>query len=544
MNITILYFHSRPNTNCSEFRLPKTQLYKVFQSNVNFSLDLCVCHHKMLSNQIFSIRQKCWMPPNFSASLLMNITILDFQSRHNTNCSEFRLPMTQLYIVFQSNVNFSLDSCIGYHKMWSNQIFSIRQKCWLHRNFSASLLMNIRILDFHSRPNTHCSEFRLLKTQLYKVFQSNVNFSLDLCVCHHKMLSNQIFSKRQKCWMPPNFSASLLMNITILDFQSGPNTRCSEFILPMTQLYIVLQSNVNFSLDSCIGYHKMWSNQIFSIRQKCWMPPNFSASSPIDITILDFHSRPNTNCSEFKLPMTQLYKVFQSNVSISLDLCIWHLKMWSDEISSIRQKCWMPRTFSASLLMNITILDFQSGPNTNCSEFRLPMTQLYIVFQSNVNFSLDSRIGYNKMWSNQIFSIRQKCWLPPNFSASLLMNIRILDFHSRPNTNCSDFRLPKTELYKVFQSNVNFSLDLCVCHHKMLSNQIFSERQKCWMPPNFSASLLMNITILDFHSRPNTNCSGFRLPKTQLYIVFQSNVNFSLDSGIGYHKMWSNQFFP
>ena len=54
--------------------------------------------------------------PNFSASLLMNITILDFQSGPNTNCSEFRLPMTQLYKVFQSNVNFSLDSCIGYHK--------------------------------------------------------------------------------------------------------------------------------------------------------------------------------------------------------------------------------------------------------------------------------------------------------------------------------------------------------------------------------------------------------------------------------------------
>ena len=48
-----------PNTNCSEFRLPKTQLYKVFQLNVSISLDLCVCHHKMLSNQIFSIKQKC-----------------------------------------------------------------------------------------------------------------------------------------------------------------------------------------------------------------------------------------------------------------------------------------------------------------------------------------------------------------------------------------------------------------------------------------------------------------------------------------------------
>ena len=209
-----------------------TQLYIVFQSNVNFSLDSCIGYHKMWSNQFFSIGQKCWLPPNFSASLLMNITILDFQSGPNTNCSEFRLPMTQLYIVFQSNVNFSLDSCIGYHKMWSNQIFSIRQKCWLSPNFSASLLMNITILDFYSRPNTNCSEFRLPKPQLCKVFQSNVSISLDLCVCHHKMLSNQIFSIRQKCWMPPNFSASLLMNITILDFQSGPNTSCSEFRLP------------------------------------------------------------------------------------------------------------------------------------------------------------------------------------------------------------------------------------------------------------------------------------------------------------------------
>ena len=189
------------------------------------------------------------MPPNFSASSLIDITILDFHSSHNTNCSEFKLPMTQLYKVFQSNVSISLDLCICHHKMLSNQFFSIRQKCWMPSNFSASLLMNIIILDFHSRPNTNCSEFRLPKTQLYKVFQSNVSISLDLCVCHHKMLSNQIFSTRQKCWMPPNFSASLLMNITILDFQSGPNTSCSEFRLPMTQLYKVFQSNISISLD-------------------------------------------------------------------------------------------------------------------------------------------------------------------------------------------------------------------------------------------------------------------------------------------------------
>ena len=131
------------------------------------------------------------------------------------------------------------------------------------------------------------------------------------------------------------------------------------------------------------------------------MPPNFSASLLMNITILDFHSRPNTNCSEFKLPMTQLYKVFQSNVSISLDLCICHLKMWSDHISSIRQKCWMPPNSSASSLINITILDFQSGPNTNCSEFRLPMTQLYKVVQSNLSISLDLCIGHHIMWSNQ-----------------------------------------------------------------------------------------------------------------------------------------------
>ena len=49
------------------------------------------------------------------------------------------------------------------------------------------------------------------------------------------------------------------------------------------------------------------------------------------------------------------------------------------------------------------------------------------------------------------------------------------------------------------------------------------------MPPNFSASSLMNITILDFHSRPNTNCSEFRLPMTQLCIAFQSNISISLD---------------
>ena len=159
--------------------------------------------------------------------------------------------------------------------------------------------------------------------------------------------------------------------------------------------------------------------------------------------------------------------------------------MWSDQISSIRQKCWMPPNFSASSLMNITILDFQSGPNTNCTEFRLPMTQLYIVFQSNVNISLDLCIGYHNIWSNQIFSFRQKCWIPPNVSASLLMNITILDFQSGPNTNCSEFRLPMTQLHIVFQSNVSFSLDPCIGYHKMWSNQIFSFRQKYWIPQTF-----------------------------------------------------------
>ena len=143
-------FSLHTQNNCSEFKLQMTRLYIVFQSNVHFSLDSCICHHKMLSDQFFSIRQKCWMPPNFSASSLMTITILDFHSGPKTNCSEFKLPMTQLYKVFQLNVSISLDLCIGHHKMWSNQLFSIRQKCWMPPNFSASLLMSITILDFHT----------------------------------------------------------------------------------------------------------------------------------------------------------------------------------------------------------------------------------------------------------------------------------------------------------------------------------------------------------------------------------------------------------
>ena len=129
MTITILDFHSGPKINCSEFKLPMTQLYKVFQLNVSFSLDSCIGYHKMLSDQIFSIRQNVESPKHFFASSTMNITILDFHSRLRTNSSEFRLLMTRLYIAFQSNICFSLNSCIGYHKMSSDQIFSIRQKC-------------------------------------------------------------------------------------------------------------------------------------------------------------------------------------------------------------------------------------------------------------------------------------------------------------------------------------------------------------------------------------------------------------------------------
>ena len=155
MTITILDFHSWPKTNCSEFKLPMTQLYKVFQLNVSILLDSCIGYHKMSSDQIFSIRQKCWMPPNFSASSTMNITILDFHSRPSTNSSEFRLLMTWLYIAFQLNICFSLDSCIGYHKMSSDQNFSIGQKCWMPPNFSASSTMNITILDFHFSPSSN-----------------------------------------------------------------------------------------------------------------------------------------------------------------------------------------------------------------------------------------------------------------------------------------------------------------------------------------------------------------------------------------------------
>ena len=95
------------------------------------------------------------MPPNFSPSSLIDITIFDFHSRPNTP------------------------------------------------NFSASSLIDITILDFHSRPSTNCSEFRLSNTQLYKVFQSNVSISLDLCICHHKMLSNQFFFHKTKMLNAP-----------------------------------------------------------------------------------------------------------------------------------------------------------------------------------------------------------------------------------------------------------------------------------------------------------------------------------------------------
>ena len=139
------------------------------------------------------------MPPNLSASSIMNITILDFHSRPSTNSSEFRLLMTRLYIAFQSNICFSLDSYIGYHKMSSDQIFSIRQKCQMPQNFSASSIMNITILDFHSRPSTNSSEFRLLMTRLHIAFQSNICFSLDSYIGYHKMSSDQIFSIRQNC---------------------------------------------------------------------------------------------------------------------------------------------------------------------------------------------------------------------------------------------------------------------------------------------------------------------------------------------------------
>ena len=56
------------------------------------------------------------------------------------------------------------------------------------------------------------------------------------------------------------------------------------------------------------------------------MPPNFSALSLMNIIILDFHSGPNTNFSELRLPMTQLYslahkseKVCNLNVLLNWD---------------------------------------------------------------------------------------------------------------------------------------------------------------------------------------------------------------------------------
>ena len=39
-----------------------------------------------------------------------------FSLHAQNNCSEFKLQITRFFIVFQSNVNSSLDLCIGHHK--------------------------------------------------------------------------------------------------------------------------------------------------------------------------------------------------------------------------------------------------------------------------------------------------------------------------------------------------------------------------------------------------------------------------------------------
>ena len=58
-------FSLRVQNNCSEFKLQMTRLYIVFQSNVNFSLDSCICHHKMSSDQIFPLDKNVECPQTF-----------------------------------------------------------------------------------------------------------------------------------------------------------------------------------------------------------------------------------------------------------------------------------------------------------------------------------------------------------------------------------------------------------------------------------------------------------------------------------------------
>ena len=73
---------------------------------------------------------------------------------------------------------------------------------------------------------------------------------------------------------------------------------------------------------------------------------------------------------------------------------------------------------------------------------------------------------------------------------------------------------------------------------------MFFDWTKISNAPKQFASSLMNIIILGFHSGPNSNCSESRFPMTQLYMVFQPNMDFSLDLLTGHHKCEVTTFFP
>ena len=96
-----------------------SKLIPCFEKISIFLLSLCPVVHMGALSQLELLSDQCTASEqnygNFSQDL--NIIIVDFYSSPNTNSSEFRLPMTHLYMIFQSNIYFSLDLLIGHNKM-------------------------------------------------------------------------------------------------------------------------------------------------------------------------------------------------------------------------------------------------------------------------------------------------------------------------------------------------------------------------------------------------------------------------------------------
>ena len=185
--------------------------------------------------------------------------------------------------------------------------------------------------------------------------------------------------------------------------------------------------------------------------------------------------------------------------------------------------------------MNIAIVDFQSGPNTNCSKLRLPMTQLYTYLQNKrmrrCGVAPPPIIFERLKLPQQIIDRRKENLSESPNHQKYWENILVSRFYEQFSRNRRN--LPHFRKFEKISNSQNMKMLYTILKHVIwrfqiynlfreifkfrehISNNVFREIRKC-----FRKTAKFEIYW------PNTNYSEFRLLMAELYMVFSRMLSF------------------